>query len=425
MKVQRTLAPSAAPINWRDLIHGLVGLLRPQATTRRLEAEFREYFGVKHVWFVSSGKAALSLILHALHSLSGRQKVVVPGYTCFSVPSAVVRARLSVALCDVDPLSFDLDYDQLTQMADSTVLCVLATHLLGIGVDVPRIVEICRQRGIFVVEDVAQAFGGDCEGKPFGTMSDVAFLSFGRGKNISCGSGGAILSNDDRIGEAITHEYARLPEESVLGMLKNWLEVAATQLLITAFMLLVPAGLPFLKLGETRFETDFLVTRMDSVRAGLLRGWKKRLVHATRSRVTHAEELLRLLASSPIQAIKASGQNQSVYLRLPLLMRSRQEKEALCRASVEQGLGVSSMYPSSVKDIAELRTALASQVVPQATIIAERLVTLPTHELLSGADLARICSAVQDVQRAGGVSTTCSPEVREEQPRVSELPRIG
>ena len=79
MKVQRTLAPSAAPINWRDLVHGLAGLLRPQATRRRLEAEFREYFGVKHVWFVSSGKAAFSLILLALHSLSGRQKVVVPG----------------------------------------------------------------------------------------------------------------------------------------------------------------------------------------------------------------------------------------------------------------------------------------------------------------------------------------------------------
>ncbi len=101
MKVQRTLAPSAAPIKGRDLVHGLVvGLLRPQTTVRRLEAEFCEYFGVKHVWFVSSGKAALTLILQALHSLSGRQKVVIPGYTCFSVPSAVVRARLSVALCD-------------------------------------------------------------------------------------------------------------------------------------------------------------------------------------------------------------------------------------------------------------------------------------------------------------------------------------
>jgi perosamine synthetase len=110
MKAQRTLPPAAAPIEWRDLIQGLMGLVHPHETVGRLQAEFRQYFGVKHVWFVSSGKAALSLIFQALHSLSGRSKVVLPGYTCFSVPSAVVRARLSVALCDVDPLSLDFDF---------------------------------------------------------------------------------------------------------------------------------------------------------------------------------------------------------------------------------------------------------------------------------------------------------------------------
>jgi perosamine synthetase len=133
------------------------------------------------------------------------------------VPSAVVRARLSVALCDVDPLSLDFDFAQLSQVADSNVLCVLVTHLLGIGVDVPRVVELCRQRGIFVVEDVAQAFGGERDGVPFGAMGDVSFLSFGRGKNITCGSGGAILTNDDRIGEVLAREYALLPEVSLAG----------------------------------------------------------------------------------------------------------------------------------------------------------------------------------------------------------------
>ena len=110
MKVQRTLPPSAAPIEWQDLLEGLLGLVHSEAAVERLQDDFRQHFGVKHVWFVSSGKAALSLILSALHGLSGRNKVVLPGYTCFSVPSAVVRARLSVALCDVDPVSLDFDF---------------------------------------------------------------------------------------------------------------------------------------------------------------------------------------------------------------------------------------------------------------------------------------------------------------------------
>ena len=423
MKAQRTLPPSAAPIEWRDLIQGLVGLARPQATMHRLQAEFRAYFGVKHVWFESSAKAALTLIIQALQRLSGRTQVVVPGYTCFSVPSAVVRAGLSVRLCDVNPLSFDPDFLHLEEVADSDVLCVLATHLLGIGVDVPRIAELCRPQGIFVVEDVAQAFGGDREGRVFGSMGDVSFLSFGRGKNITCGSGGAILTNDDRIGEALAHGYAQLPDESVVGMLRNWVEVAVTQFLIDPSRYWFPAGLPFLKLGDTKFYTDFPITCMDSVRAGLLRRWQKRLARSTASRVTHAEQLLRSLVPN-VQPVKASGRGQSVYLRLPVLMRSKQEKDELCRRSVDEGLGVSALYPSSVDQITQLSETLSSQQVPQSTMIAERLVTLPTHQLLSDGDLVRLCTTVESVRRGQGLNTKSLPEVPEGQSHVQELPRV-
>lgn len=424
MKAQRTLPPSAAPIEWRDLAQGLIGLVQPHVTMHRLEEEFRAHFGVKHVWFVSSGKAALTLILRALHKLSGRSQVVVPGYTCFSVPSAVLRAGLSVRLCDINPKTFDYDFVRLAEVADAEVLCVLATHLLGIGVDVPRVAEICLPKGIFVVEDVAQAFGGERDGKLFGSMGHVSFLSFGRGKNITCGSGGAILTNDDRVGEALAQECAQLPSESVAARLKNWVEVAATQFLINPSRYWFPSGLPFLKLGETKFYTDFPITRMDSVRAGLLRRWKKRLSRSTASRVNHAEHLLRSVPAH-VQTITPSGRGRAVYLRLPLLMRSKQEKNALCRRSGEQGLGISPLYPSAVEQIAELSETLSSQHVPQSAMIAERLVTLPTHELMSEADLVRLCAAVNSVQQDQGLTMNSSPEGPGAGGRVEELPRAN
>lgn len=424
MRVQRTLAPSAAPIEWRDLIQGLVGLVRPHATVHQLEAEFRAHFGVKHVWFVSSGKAALTLILRGLHKLSGRSQVIVPGYTCFSVPSAVVRAGLSVRLCDMDPKTFDFDFMRLAEAADSETLCVLATHLLGIGVNVPRVAEISHPQGIFVVEDVAQAFGGQRDGKHCGSMGDVSFLSFGRGKNITCGSGGAILTNDDRIGEALAEEYAQLPAESLAAQLRNWVEVAATQFLISPSRYWFPAGLPFLKLGETKFYTDFPITRMDPVRAGLLCRWQKRLFRSTAGRVEHAEHLLRSV-SSHVQTVKPSGQGSAVYLRLPLLMRSKQEKDALCLKSREQGLGISPLYPSAVDQIAELSGTISSGHVPQSTMIAERLVTLPTHELLSDADLVRLCSAVESVQQDHKPNVNYSAEASGPRRHAEELPRIN
>ncbi len=423
MKAQRTLSPTAAPIAWRDLMHGLAGLVHPDKTRDELASDFRRYFGVRHVWLVSSGKTALTVILRALQGLSGRRTVVMPGYTCFSVPSAVVRAGLSVRLCDVDPLTLNLDVSHLAQVADSKTLCVLATHLLGVGVDVKTVVELCRPRGIFVVEDVAQAFGGHLNERPLGSIGDVAFLSFGRGKNITCGSGGAILTNDDRIAEAIDREYIGLPEVSLVAMLKNWLEVAVTQVLIHPSRYWFPAGLPFLGLGETKFYTDFPMARMDAVRAGLLRRWKERVTRSTESRMSHAAEMRRVLNDSRVQTIQPSERSHSVYLRFPILMRSRQDKEALCRLSREQGLGISSLYPSTIRQVAELSEALSAEEVPHSAMIAERLVTLPTHELVSDEDVQRICSVIGKMPQAhvSGEQSTSDRSPRYE----SELPRVN
>lgn len=405
MKPQRTLPPTAAPIEWRDLLHGLVGLARPRATLNELRADLGRHFGAKHVWLVSSGKAALTLILRALHSLSGRQAVVMPGYTCFSVPSAVLRAGLSIQLYDVDPRTLNPDFSQLKELAGTDALCVIATHLLGVGTDVPRVVELCRPRGVFVVEDVAQAFGGYFNQMPFGAIGDVGFLSFGRGKNITCGSGGAIITNDDRIGEALAREYAGLSDVSIVGMLTNWLEVAITQMLIDPSRYWFPAGLPFLKLGETKFYTDFPMARMDAVRAGLLRRWRERLSRSTRSRVAHAAQIRRLLSEDQVQTIQPSQGGNSVYLRFPLLMPSSLDKDALCRISREQGLGISAMYPSAIQQVPELSVSLAAAPIPQSVTIAERLVTLPTHELVSDEDLKRMCAVVVNILRDQVIGT--------------------
>ena len=91
--------------------------------------------------------------------------------------------------------------------------------------------------------------------------------------------------------------------------------------------------------------------------------------------------------------------------------------------SAEQGLGISSMYPSSLQDIAELRDTLSSQRVPKASMITERLVTLPTHELVSDSDLVRICSVIQAAQRVDGAATIRRPDIPNGQRHAPELPR--
>jgi len=176
MKIRRSIPPAAAQLYLHDLLHGLAGIILGKLYLRKLEAQIKKYFSVKHVFFVSSGKASLALILLALQSLSERRRVLIPAYTCFSVPSAIVKTGLDVALCDINSETFDFDFDCLARSLDESILCVLPTHLLGLPSDVRRAKALCKEKGIFVVEDAAQSMGGKSKEKLLGTLGDVAFF---------------------------------------------------------------------------------------------------------------------------------------------------------------------------------------------------------------------------------------------------------
>jgi hypothetical protein len=218
MKIGRTMPPAAAPLGWLDLWHGIAGVFRPERLLRALEDGLREEFGVRHVFLVSSGKAALMVTLKALRSLSPRREVVTPAYTCFSVPAAIVHAGLRPAPCDIDPSTFDFDHALLERTLTDDTLCVIAHHLFGVPSAIDRIRALCEAQHIFVVEDAAQAMGTESGGRKLGTLGDVGIFSLGRGKNITCGSGGIIVTNSDRIADAIALEYRQLlhPAAAVL-----------------------------------------------------------------------------------------------------------------------------------------------------------------------------------------------------------------
>jgi dTDP-4-amino-4,6-dideoxygalactose transaminase len=363
---------------------------------------------MKHLFWVTSGKAALTLILLGLKRLSSRRRVVIPAYTCFSVPSSIVKAGLEVGLCDVDPATLDFEMGALAAALNDEVLAVVPTHLLGTCADVTQVARYAKEKHIYVVEDVAQAFGGMRAGKPLGTNGDVAFLSFGRGKNITCGSGGVILTNSDSIADAIRVAYERLETESLVGALKNWLEVVAMHLLVDPAIYWLPSGLPFLRLGETRFYREFPLVRMDRIRAGLLSSWKARLSESTAIRNERASRLVEGLRERQGDRTFPQSLGDSVHLRVPLLMSSREEKSRLCALSKRRGLGISPFYPTTVRQIPELQSTLSMTHVAGASDVAERLVTLPTHRYVTAHDVSRISAALEEV-RAQSKDSTGTP----------------
>jgi dTDP-4-amino-4,6-dideoxygalactose transaminase len=287
-------------------------------------------------------------------------------------------------LCDVDPTTFDFVHEQLERIVDQDTLCVVPCHLWGLPADIERSRVIAARAGAWVVEDAAQAMGGVSSGRKLGTIGDVGFFSLGRGKNITCGSGGIIMTNSDPLGDAIGRRYAELPSPSWTQTLAEWLRVVAMACLIHPRLYWLPAGLPMLKLGETVFPLEFPIQKLSAMHATLLGQWERHLAQSNLTRSDHGayfEERLGLRRAT-------GGERASPYLRFPVLARDGETRDALVTESRRRGLGVSIMYPKAVHQAEEIRAAYPNLhgSFPLAEAIAARLLALPTHQYVSRAD---------------------------------------
>ena len=387
MRIQRTIPPSAAPLDGKSIVTGLAGIFSPQRYLEKLEDELRTYFGAKHVFLASSGKTALTLILNALQSLSPeKREVLIPAYTCFSVPSSIVKAGLTVALCDIDPSTFDYNYPLLEHAVSERTLCVISTHLFGIPSDVDRIRALCNNNRAFIVEDAAQAMGGSRKGKKLGTIGDVGFFSLGRGKNITCGSGGIIVTNSDQIAQAIRPLHDLLRQQSTAKSVKEFLKVMVMSVFIHPSLYWLPAGLPFLKLGQTIFFTDFPMAKLSGTQAGILKNWQKRLDESNRIRSENADFFSEV---SDLQ-FERHDRRAAPLVRMPVMVENKEERDRIYSEARKMGLGIGLMYPTPINEIRELGGRLNGSVYCSAKQVSERLVTIPTHGLLSSEDKQNI-----------------------------------
>lgn len=397
MKIQRHLSPTAAPLSPMDVLIGMTGLVRSKRLLKKIELEIKDHFGVKHVFLLTSGTAALTTILKGLRESSQRRKVVIPAYTCFTIPSAVINAGLQVVLCDVDPQTLDFDLSELSRLVDQEILAIVAPHLLGRPANIDNITVIGRSAGAYIIEDAAQAMGGKHRGRWLGTQGDVGFFSLGRGKNVSAGSGGVIITNSDRMAEYLSKVYGDLPVDPLLSSLKNLCIVAGTMVFLSPNRYWLPAGLHFLGLGRTRFYEEFPVCRMDGGRAGLLWSWCRRLDESNRYRDQITSEILERLSILGIEEPQPLPKG-STYLRFPLMTLNGDRKRALCAFAEENGLGVSFLYPCPINEIPQLKGTFGKEEYPGAKRLAERLITLPVHQLVVPPDLDRIAEALQGQQ---------------------------
>ncbi len=193
---------------WDELMTTIEGVLRAGRfimgpNVKAFEQEVAAYLGVKHAVALNSCTDALILGVHALGIRPGDEVITTP-FTFFATSEAVTHYQATPVFVDIDPCTYNLDVAQVEAKITPRTKAILPVHLYGQACDMEPLLALAQQYNLKVFEDVAQAFGGEYQGRKLGTLGDAGALSFFPSKNLGAlGDGGMLVTNDDAIADTV------------------------------------------------------------------------------------------------------------------------------------------------------------------------------------------------------------------------------
>jgi perosamine synthetase len=329
-----------------------------------------------------TGTSALILALRKILPPGGT--VAFPGYACIDLTTAALGAGMRVRLYDIEPSTLSPDLDSVRKTVARGVDAILVAHLYGYPADVLGVEAIAAEHGIPMIEDAAQGAGGTLRDNLLGTFGDLGVLSFGRGKGMTSGSGGAVLVRTLELARWTRRTQAEMGAASGGGL--GVMALAAQSLLTHPSMYRLPASIPSLMLGEMVYHPPTEPRPMASAAVAILHSALKMDEREVQYRRTRAKDLLSLIAEShavvPVHPIVGG---ESGFLRLALLDTGGHR---LPRATV----GALRGYPMTLEQHPQLQRMLmpGERAGIGSETLRDRLFTLPTHSRVNRSDLARL-----------------------------------
>lgn len=366
----------------------------PVSSTRS-SASYEEIFPGQ-AFFVNSGTAALALALSAIvKQLSAKKshnthpEVLLPAYACPDLVSAVLYAGAKPVLIDLQADTPWMDLTRVTEAISAETVALIAVNFLGIAERLSALKKITEAYDIFLIEDNAQAMTINVDvnsaqkhdgGKTM--IGDIAIMSFGRGKPFSILGGGVVYSQNAILCDTLSLLLAPLP----VMPFNKWayqLKVLAYNALLNPYIYWIPANLPFLHLGETRFSELLTVMRLDAERIEIFVENYKRIQSGIYDKTWVISDALQLTSPKNFIDLPAlTGEKNPRLLRYPILLPSKDIRDRVFKKAKEKRLGVSVMYGKPLSDFeffSELHTQQKASTDLVATNFANRLITLPTH----------------------------------------------
>ena len=335
---------------------------------KALETALAAYLGVRHCIGTSSGTEALVLSLRALAIVrTGREYfdrgdlVITTPFTFTATGDAILRSGATPVFVDIDPATCNLDpagVRACLREHGAKVVGIVPVHLYGLSCDMDELMSLATDHGIFVLEDVAQAFGGSWRGVKLGAVGTLGAFSFFPSKNLGgFGDGGLISTNDDDLAA-----MARM-------LLKHG--------------------------GRDKYNVDHIGynARLDTLQAAVLLAKLGYIDEFNARRRSIAERYLVGLQGVPGLSLPGTDERASHVFHQFTIFTDRREELQQHLA----GLGVSTMvyYPFPLHKMKVFQgRSLVHRGVPQAEAVSARVLSLPIEPLQSSEDTGRVVKAV-------------------------------
>lgn len=349
------------------VLEGSHYIMGPQV--KELENQLANYVGVKHCITCANGTDALTLALK-VWGIGAGDAVFVPDFTFFSSAEVVSLEGATPVFVDMDEATFNMCAESLEKVIRTTIeenkltpKAVIAVDLFGQPANYPAIRKICDKYGLFLLEDGAQGFGGNINGKRNCSFGDISTTSFFPAKPVGCyGDGGAVFTDSD--------EWAGLLESYRVH------------------------GKGTFKYDNVRVGMN---SRLDTLQAAILQVKLKAFCEFELDRINEAaqkydERLVGVVATPVVPAGFYSS-----WAQYTIRLKSSEQRNALQTKLKEQGIPTMIYYPTPMHGQTVYKPlGYTDQQLPVAKKLSDTVLSLPIHPYITTEDIDTVCKAIKE-----------------------------
>ncbi|MFH1460436.1 MAG: DegT/DnrJ/EryC1/StrS family aminotransferase [Candidatus Omnitrophota bacterium] len=355
------------------------GWLTKGPQTKTLEEKFTKFVKAKYAIGTNSGTSALHLALSCLDLKKGDEIIVSP-LTFVSAINSIIHCNCKPVFVDVDPLTLNIDPEQIESKINMRTKCIMPVHLYGQACVMNKILRIAKKNKIFVISDAAHALETVYNRKKIGSIGDITCFSFHPAKNITSGEGGMLVTNNKKFAQKAQMLSLHGIDKSTWtrytqDRFQHWTTIA-----------------PGFKYHMTDLQAAIGLAQLEKIK----KFWQKRKKY-TKMYLSAFKDIPQIRVITKMSSLKNKNAYHLFIIQIDTKML-KINRDYILNALLAENIGVGVHYRAiHLHSFYKNHFSFKKGMLPQAEYAAERIITLPLYPKMKQSDISDVIDAVSKV----------------------------